>query len=144
MLFAWIPSYLKSGYYGNSKFLLREWGFRMDVELQKIGSRVKQARLAKHMTQQQLAEAAGISISFLSNIENGRQSMNLRALITISEALGVSADRLIRDLPPTASRITEEIESELSSCTPKEREAILQLVQLMKQSLIGLKNSCGE
>ena len=116
----------------------------MDTELLKIGSRVKQARLAKHMTQQQLAEAAGISISFLSNIENGRQSMNLRALIAISDALDVSADRLIRELPPSGSRIAEEIESELASCTPKEREAILQLVQLMKQSITGLKNSCDE
>ena len=45
----------------------------MDAELVKIGARVKQARLAKHMTQMQLAEAANISMSFLSNIENGRQ-----------------------------------------------------------------------
>lgn len=115
----------------------------MDDELQKIGSRVKQARLAKHMTQQQLAEAAGISISFLSNIENGRQSMNLRALIAISDALSVSADQLIRDNFSSATRITEEIEHELASCTPKEREAILQLVQLMKQSLSSLKSSCS-
>lgn len=116
----------------------------MDAELMKIGSRVKRARLAKHMTQMQLAEAAGISMSFLSNIENGRQSMNLRVLIAISDALNVSADWLIRDIPNSASRIAEEIESELTSCTPKEREAILQLVQLMKKSLQSLKESCDE
>lgn len=116
----------------------------MDTELMKIGSRVKQARLAKHMTQMQLAEEAGISLSFLSNIENGRQSMNLRVLIAISEALNVSADWLIKDIPHSASRIAEEIERELSSCTPKEREAILQLVQLMKKSLSSLKESCEE
>lgn len=116
----------------------------MDDELQKIGAKVKQARLAKHMTQQQLAEAAGISISFLSNIENGKQSMNLRVLISISDALNVSADRLIRDIPSSASLISQEIESELASCTQKEQEAILQLVQLMKQSITGLKNSQDE
>ena len=42
------------------------------------------------------------------------------------------------------NRIAEEIENELSSCTPKEREAILQLVQLMKKSLVSLKESCEE
>lgn len=115
----------------------------MDTELQQIGSRVKQARLERHMTQQQLAEAADISVSFLSNIENGRQSMNLRALIAISDALEVSADRLIRDIPRTAG-IAEEIERELSSCTPKERETILQLVQLMKKSITVLKDSPDE
>ena len=41
-------------------------------------------------------------------------------------------------------QIAEEIESELTSCTPKEREAILQLVQLMKKSLQSLKESCDE
>ena len=116
----------------------------MDTELMKIGSRVKQARLAKHLTQMQLAEAAGISVCFLSNIENGRQSMNLRALIAISDALNVSADWLIKDIPHSASRIAEEIENELVSCTPKEREAILELVQLMKKSLTSLKESCNE
>ncbi len=116
----------------------------MNTELQQIGSRVKQARLAKHMTQQQLAEAADMSVSFLSNIENGRQSMNLRALIAISDALNVSSDSLIREVPRTASHIAEEIEKELTSCTPKEREAILQLVKLMKASLGSLKDSCGE
>ena len=116
----------------------------METELQQIGARVKKARLAKHMTQQQLAEAADISISFLSNIEHGRQSMNLRALIAISDALNVSADSLIREVPRTASHIAEEIEKELSSCSPKEREAILQLVQLMKKSLSSMKDSCNE
>lgn len=116
----------------------------MDSELQQIGSRVKQARLARHMTQQQLAEEADISVSFLSNIENGRQSMNLRALIAISDALNVSADSLIKEVPRTASHIAEEIERELTSCTPKEREAILQLVQFMKRSLSNLKDSCDE
>ena len=116
----------------------------MDTELQQIGSRVKTARLARHMTQQQLAEAAEISVSFLSNIENGRQSMNLRALIAISDALNVSTDSLIREVPHTASHIAEEIERELSSCTPKERETILQLVRLMKSSLASLKDSGNE
>ena len=101
-------------------FLHASGGFQMDEELQKIGSRVKAARLAKHMTQMQLAEAADISVSFLSNIENGRQSMNLRALIAISDA--------------DATRITEEIGVELASFTLKEREAMLQIVQLMKQT----------
>ena len=116
----------------------------METELQRIGSRVKQARLVRHMTQLQLAEAADISVSFLSNIENGRQSMNLRALIAISDALNVSADSLIREVPRTASHIAEEIEHELVTCTPKQRETILQLVQFMKKSLTSMKDSCDQ
>ena len=113
----------------------------MNTELLKIGSRVKQARLKKHLTQQQLAEAAGISLSFLSNIENGRQAMQVLTLIDLANALEVSIDWLCRDIPLTSSSISSHIESELSSCTPKEREAILQLVPSMKQSLSTLKGN---
>lgn len=116
----------------------------MDDELRRIGSRVQQARKARHLTQQQLAEATGMSIAFVSNIENGRQSMNIRSLVAISDALDVSTDSLIRDIPHGASQIAAEIERELASCTPKEREAVLRLVQLMKQSLASLKEACDE
>ena len=55
----------------------------MNTELQLIGARVKKARLSRKMTQLQLAEAAGLSTTFISNIENGTQSMNIQALIAL-------------------------------------------------------------
>lgn len=116
----------------------------MEADLLKIGSRVKAARLAKHMTQLQLAEAADISVSFLSNVENGRQSMNLRALISISDALGVSFDSLINEIPRNTSRITEEIRMELASFTLKECETMLQIIQLMKQTKSDRDDSKNE
>ena len=113
----------------------------MDTELLKIGSRVKQARKKRHMTQLQLAEATGLSLSYIGNIENGRQSMQISTLVAISDALNVSADWLIRDLSQSTIKTANEIQRELSSCTPKEREAILKLVHLMKQSLSSLRDS---
>ena len=56
----------------------------MDDMLKGIGDRVRQARANKHMSQMDLAEAAGLSTSFISNVEMGRQGMNIRALISIS------------------------------------------------------------
>ncbi len=113
----------------------------MSTEPQLIGSLVKKARLERKMTQQQLAEAAGLSTTFISNIENGRQSMNVHALIALSDALDVPADALIRDNPLSASRTAREIEKELTSCTPKEREVLLQLIQTMKKSISSLKGT---
>ena len=117
----------------------------MNEQLQDIGSRVKKARLAKHMTQAQLAEAAGISISFVGNLEAGRQAMNILTLIAVSNALDVSTDWLLNNETASASHaVAEEIEKELSTCTPKERDAILQLVQVMKKSISGLKENSDE
>ena len=46
----------------------------MDELLRAIGDRVRQARMTKHMSQNDLADATGLSVSFLSNIEMGKQA----------------------------------------------------------------------
>ena len=114
----------------------------MDILLQEIGNRVRKARKDRGMTQSQLAEAADMSPSFLSNIETGHQAMNIRSLIALSNVLHVSADWLLNTQTETAVRAeAKEIEKELSACTPREREAILQMVLLMKQTLAALQAS---
>lgn len=112
----------------------------MNRKLLEIGARLKQARLAKNLTQAQLAEAAGISISFLSYLENGHQVMNIQTLIDLLDVLNISADWLLGNSTDSANHAAAlEIEKELASCTPKEREAILRLVHLMKDSIVNLK-----
>lgn len=112
----------------------------MDHQLQEIGARLKQARLSKNLSQPQLAEAADISVSFLSNLENGRQVMNIKTLISLTDALNISADWLLGNSTDSANHAAAlEIEKELSSCTPKEREAILRLILVMKDTIGSLK-----
>lgn len=43
----------------------------MTVNYQDLGLRVRDARKAKHLTQEQLAEKVGISSSFMGHIERG-------------------------------------------------------------------------
>ena len=117
----------------------------MDSMLQEIGERIKLARQNKQMSQMDLAEATGLSVSFISNVEMGKQSMNIRALIAISNALEVSADWLLRNNTQEAMAITsEEIAKELQDCTPIERDAILHMVQAMKGTLRKMQENQGE
>lgn len=44
----------------------------MDEALREIGDRVRKARIDRGMSQYDLCEAAGLSISFLSNVEMGK------------------------------------------------------------------------
>ncbi len=62
-----------------------------------LGSRIKQERQAKGLTQEQLAERADISLNFMSLIENGK-NMSVQTLVAISNALGVSVDYLLGDI----------------------------------------------
>ena len=43
----------------------------MAIDYTVIGQRIKQARLAKSLTQEELAEKVDISVAFLSRVERG-------------------------------------------------------------------------
>ncbi len=55
-----------------------------------VGSKVNSLRKAKGMTLQQLGETAGLSASFLSQVERGRAFPTVISLASIAQALGVS------------------------------------------------------
>lgn len=57
--------------------------------------RLRELRLAKGLTQEQLAELASVSQPMLSQIELGQANPSLKAAQRLAEALEVSVDSLI-------------------------------------------------
>lgn len=86
------------------------------------GDRIREIREAKKMTQDQLAEAAGISKGFLSDVENNNKNISSQALLRIANVFGASVDYLLRGevqefvdnkpiiIPPELSKAAEELE----------------------------------
>lgn len=64
---------------------------------QGLGKRIRQQRKLLRMTQEQLAEQAGISLSFLGHIERGTRKASLDTLVRICNALQVSPQLLLQD-----------------------------------------------
>lgn len=60
-----------------------------------VGERIKKRRTELEWTQDQLAQKAGISKSFLSDLENGKRSVSANNLLDIARALSVSLDFLM-------------------------------------------------
>lgn len=60
-----------------------------------VGERIKKRRAELGWTQDQLAQKAGISKSFLSDLENGKRSVSAHNLLDLARALGVSLDFLM-------------------------------------------------
>ena len=60
-----------------------------------VGKRVRQLRLKKKLTQEELAERAGISTSFLGHIERGSRRMSLDSFCRIARALDCTANDLL-------------------------------------------------
>ena len=62
----------------------------MAIDYSVIGSRIKEARLSKNLTQEELADQIDISVAFLSRVERGNSHINLKRLNQICGLLDVS------------------------------------------------------
>lgn len=65
-------------------------------ECQRVGLNILIRRRELHMTQNDLAEASGISRGYISTIERGRANFKVEALIAIAMALGVDYHELLK------------------------------------------------
>lgn len=114
----------------------------MEKLLKEIGERVRKARLAKGMSQAQLAEALNISPPYVSNIETGKHIMKITTLIKLTEALGVSNDWILRNATREADEYTsEEFDQLMSDCSPSEKAHLMKLLMHLKESIRDVKLS---
>ena len=110
-------------------------------EYKSIGSRIKECRLARHMSQAQLADKSGLSLPHISKIEHGKVALKLPTFICITEALQVSADTLLRSNVPEVNAIYQnEFSDLLADCTPVELDSILNIVKEVKRSMRAAKD----
>lgn len=102
----------------------------------KIGSRIRELRLERKMSQADLAEKACISLPLVSEVELGKTNMRLGTFILIIEALQVSADVILRpDIPQVNDIYQGEFAELLSDCTPTEIDSILKIVKELKTTM---------
>lgn len=76
-----------------------------------IGSKLKIARKGKGLTQEQAAEALGVSRQTISNWENNKTYPDILSVIRMSDLYSISLDRLLKeetDMHPTYQDFLEE------------------------------------
>lgn len=81
----------------------------MDVK-KKLGERIRFLRRLKGMTQEQLAEKAEVSVTFIGLTERGKNIPSVLTCAKIAEALGVSlADLFHFDSGDESEKVIEEV-----------------------------------
>lgn len=60
-----------------------------------VGENIKYYRTRLGMTQEELAERAGINRSYLAGLERGRRNTTLKTVEALAKALGVSTSELV-------------------------------------------------
>jgi transcriptional regulator with XRE-family HTH domain len=70
-----------------------------------IGANLRRRRLAQGRTLRQVADAAGISLTYLSEIERGRKEPSSEVLAALSDALGVVLSEVLREVAETLAQL---------------------------------------
>jgi transcriptional regulator with XRE-family HTH domain len=62
----------------------------------KLGRNLRQARLDRKMTQEEVAERSGVHATEVSRIESGKRDPQVSTVQRLAEAVGLSASDLLR------------------------------------------------
>ena len=108
----------------------------MQLGYEVIGRRIRELRKEKRWTQEALAEKSGIEPSNLSHIERAATKLSLQTLVSIANALGVSADDLLYgNLEKSAHVSVKVMDDLLRDCSPEELISIAEILKTVKQVL---------
>ena len=95
------------------------------MKLETIGKYIREYRLKNKMRQEDLAEKADLSVNYIGMLERGETVPSLETFITIANALGVSADMLLKDVLDKGYEVKDSLLGEkLSTVSPETRETI--------------------
>ena len=110
------------------------------IDYKSIGARIRTVRLAKKLTQEQLAEAAGVGVTHISHIETGNSIPSLQVLVDIINALDCSADeQLCMEIRQARPLLDSWLSELVADCDDAEVKLITDMVVSLKASLRRLK-----
>lgn len=102
----------------------------MMLDYKALGKRLKEQRLKKGKTQEQLGELAGLSTVHVSHIECGTAKLSLETLLNLCAVLDTTPDMLLFDSVYTSKeRLKEEIALLLNECSEKNMNLIVELIK---------------
>jgi transcriptional regulator with XRE-family HTH domain len=108
----------------------------MSINYEIIGSRIREIRKSKKMTQEKLAELSGVEPSNISHIERAATKLSLPTLVNIANALEVTLDELIYDNLKKSAHVSAKLIDELLfDCSADELKAIAEVIKTTKSVL---------
>ena len=102
-----------------------------DVFLTNMGSRIALRRKELHLTQEQVAEAMGVSLQTISCIELGKKAIRPENLANLCICLNISSDYILYGKRNEFQM--NELTTKLSLLTPKEYESIQSIVDILSE-----------
>jgi transcriptional regulator with XRE-family HTH domain len=64
--------------------------------LKRFGQKVREIRIKKGISQEELAELAGLHRTYISSLELGKRNVSLINIYALAKALGTTPDKLLK------------------------------------------------
>lgn len=104
------------------------------MNLKAVGQRIKQAREAKGLTQEQLAEKVNLSASHMSAIERGVKQPKLETFVEITNVLKIDANSILADVLSVSNEIlSSQLSIRLSTLPVIQQKKILRVLDTLIQ-----------
>lgn len=100
-----------------------------------IGQRIRKFRKASSLSQEELAEKVGISVTHMSHIETGNTKLSLEVFVNIATVLDIQTDELLRNEFSGKKLAEDELFELLNKCNEKEIKFILDMIKSAKISM---------
>ncbi|MDO4340119.1 MAG: helix-turn-helix domain-containing protein [Eubacteriales bacterium] len=101
-----------------------------------ISNNIKYLRERKGYTQEQLAEAADLSVSHLSKVESGQRRIGMKAYLAVLKALDVGKEGFVA---LTAAEKSEncfiKFQEIMNGCSEDEQEFLIESLQSIKKNM---------
>ncbi len=102
----------------------------------RLGTRVREVRLARGMTQERLAEAADVSGAYVAQIEGGKAVPSIAALARIASALAVPISSLVAALDAAQESEEADLRAQvvalLAACDAAQLRLALRMVAAIR------------
>jgi transcriptional regulator with XRE-family HTH domain len=100
-----------------------------------LGTRIRELRKQRKLTQERLAELADIDISYLGNIERGRENPTVAVLEKLAAALSLMPHQLlnVEHALQGEKALRRRIVQVLDKCDENELQTILKIVAAIKE-----------
>lgn len=106
------------------------------MDYRKIGQRIRNYRKSRQLSQEELAEQVGISVTHMSHIETGNTKLSLPVFVKIAEALYIQTDELLHDVPPlTKLALNDVVRKLFNSCSIYEAYCLAEILKSAKAVL---------
>lgn len=104
-----------------------------EIIYKNLGEVFKKYRIKNHLTQEKIAEELGISVKYISRIENGTGGVKLERLVNYLNILGILSNVAFYDLINNQKLNYQlELSKKLEDLSDSEIKFIINFIDLMK------------